>query len=140
MKDKGKRSETWPVHDDEGNPIHPAFSDPTFDHVNDLVHHLDTGFEDLQSVCLGAASQLHRERETLRLLKEERDRLRAALEPFAAFAEAYLAAPPRGLDDTIYTLRNRAVEGGVSITLTDCQRALKALSPSSTAEPKEPSQ
>ncbi len=38
----------------------------TFDCVNDYVHALDTDFEDLQSLCLGMATEIEKLRAALR--------------------------------------------------------------------------
>lgn len=62
----------------------------------------------------------------MREVEAERDRLRAALRPFATYAEKRLAKPFSGLADEIHTIHT-GTEWEASITFTDCKRALRAL-------------
>jgi predicted RNase H-like nuclease (RuvC/YqgF family) len=65
-------------------------------------------------------------------LRAENDRLREALEPFAAFARAWERNPLRGMDDVIYMIHG-FTEWEAALRLSDCTRARRALAP----EPKE---
>lgn len=63
-------------------------------------------------------------------LEEENARLRAALKPFAAFAQMFDATPMKGGADALYSIHGGAGAPsgkGAEIRLSDCRAALKAL-------------
>ena len=90
--------------------------------MSDIVERLAHAneYEPLGYVGWEAADEILR-------LREENARLREALKPFSAFADAWEKQPLYGMDNTIYALHGGEHCGGVELKLTDLRAAAAAL-------------
>ncbi len=73
-----------------------------------------------------AQEDLNDARDEISKLEATNDALVEALEPFAAFADAFEAKPLSGLDDVIYKI-HAGTEWEASIRRSDCNKARAAI-------------
>ena len=81
--------------------------------------------EQLQSLLGRTHSGVLEAEERIQQMSKENARLRAALKPFAVFADKWDAAPLRGVDDILYAIHSEEKHG--EIRLSDCKAARAAL-------------